>query len=207
MMERWADLTGDDIAARAGDAVVLLPLAAIEAHGPHLPVGTDARIADGLLDATAALVDASIDVLRLPILWLGVSPEHAGHGGTLSQPASSWIETVLTVLGGLAAQGVRKVVLFATHGGNIAPSRTAAMEARHRTGMLVVAVHWQEFGWPVALEQASSSGLPSSRDARRDVHGGWVETSIMQAIDATAVAKTPPGPAHRSPPAKALFPE
>ena len=81
----WLDLTTEDV--RAGDrgrAIAVLPVAAVEQHGPHLPVGVDAVIAEGYLARMAALVPDDLDVLVLPVQAIGASDEHRAFPGTLT---------------------------------------------------------------------------------------------------------------------------
>jgi creatinine amidohydrolase len=183
--------------ARIEGAVAVLPLAAIEAHGPHLPLGTDGIIASGILDRAGALDQSSLPVLRLPPLWLGASTEHADRAGTLSTSPEALIATIEAIGDGLAHAGVRRIVLFNGHGGNIAAGEIAALKLRTRAGLLAASIHWLDFGLPDIAMPAPVKG---------DVHGGWVETSVMLHLAPSLVGAdrtSEPGKA----PAACLFPE
>lgn len=194
MLIPYAHLTQADLPWTDGIAVI--PLASIETHGPHLPLGTDGLIAEGILDRAADRTAARC--ARLPLLWLGASAEHAGRAGTLSREPEHMIAALLDAGEGLARAGIRRVVLFNGHGGNIALGAIAALKLRTRFGLLAASVHWLDFGLPAAL-------VPPAPVAQ-DVHGGWVETSVLLhlAPDLVRTAAAAPGPG--APPAAALFP-
>jgi creatinine amidohydrolase len=156
---------------RAG-AVAILPLGAMETHGPHLPLGTDSIIADGILDRAAELDTHDTPVLRLPVVWLGASAEHGDHAGTLSIEPELLIAHIVDIGAGLARAGITRVMLFNAHGGNVAACMIAALRLRTRFNMLAASAHWLDFGLPPNL-------VPPA-PATEDVHGGWIETSVMQ---------------------------
>ncbi len=197
MLVRYGELPQTAFPAADEETVALLPLAAVESHGPHLPLGTDAIIADGIIDRAASLdVGRRQQVLRLPPLWLGSSAEHADRAGTLSQEAEPLIAQVVAIGEGLAHAGIRRMVLFNGHGGNVPAAAIAALRLRSRFGMLAASVHWLDFGLPEEIAEP----------AAEDVHGGWIETSMImhlapRLVVAEAVAANPP-----SAPSSALYP-
>ena len=181
----------------AGRAVAVLPLGAVETHGAHLPLGTDTLIAGGILDAVQAL-DQSIDpILRLPALWMGASAEHADRAGTLSIEPEALIGQIVAVGEGLARSGVTRLLLFNAHGGNISAASIAALKLRRRFGMLTASAHWLDYGLP--------AGLTPPANAKEDVHGGWIETSVMLHIAPALVGKSAAG-AVPAAPGPSLFP-
>ena len=155
----------------SAETVAILPLGAIETHGPHLPLGTDGLIADGLIDAAAQHLDESVRALRLPLLWVGASEEHAHRAGTLSREPEALIAEIVAIAAGLHGLGLRRIVLFNGHGGNVAAASIAALKLRTQFDMLAASAHWLDFGLP--------PGLTPPSPARSDVHGGWMETSVM----------------------------
>jgi creatinine amidohydrolase len=164
---RAAEFSGLDPAR----TIALLPVAAIEQHGPHLPVGTDAMIAEGMLAGLRAHCPADLDLLILPVQAVGKSNEHSWAPGTLTLSAPSalaaWREIGLSV----ARAGLRKIVLLNSHGGNLALLEVLARELRVEAGMLAVKCGWMAFGTP--------PDLFSSRERQFGIHGGDVETSLM----------------------------
>jgi creatinine amidohydrolase len=170
---RWAEYRttefGDGVDADA--TIALLPLAAVEQHGPHLPVGTDALIAEGMLMTAARMQSADLDVRGLPIQSVGKSNEHLYAPGTLTLPASvaieAWTELGLSV----SRAGVRKLVLVNSHGGNEEIMGIVARELRVQANMLCVKTSWTRFGHP--------EGMFSDVERRRGIHGGEIETSLM----------------------------
>jgi creatinine amidohydrolase len=178
--------------------VAVLPLGAVETHGPHLPLGTDGMIAEGILDAAEAADKSSAPTLRLPLLWLGASAEHADRPGTLSQEPEDLIAAISHVGEGLAKCGVERIVLFNGHGGNVAAASIAALKLRTRFGMLAASAHWLDFGLP--------PGLTPPASATTDVHGGWIETSVLMNIAPHLVADDKRSAREAVPPASSLFP-
>ena len=181
----------------AGRAVAVLPLGAVETHGAHLPLGTDTLIAGGILDAVQKLDQSADPILRVPPLWLGASAEHADRAGTLSIEPEALISQIEAIGEGLTRCGVARLLLFNAHGGNIAAASIAALKLRRRFGMLTASAHWLDYGLPV--------GLTPPANAKEDVHGGWIETSVMLHIAPTLVGKGAAG-AEPTPPGPSLFP-
>jgi len=171
----------------------------METHGPHLPLGTDSIIADGILDRAAELDAHDVPILRLPVVWLGASAEHAGHPGTLSTEPEHLIAHIVDIGAGLARSGITRVMLFNAHGGNVAACAIAALKLRTRFNMLAASVHWLDFGLPPALEPPAS--------AAEDVHGGWIETSVMLHLTPLLVSKEACAARPPRSPAPSLFPK
>jgi creatinine amidohydrolase len=171
----WADLRAPNFAALDPDrTIVVLPTAAIEQHGPHLPVGTDTLIAEGMLDAVRAACPDDLDLLILPIQAVGKSNEHLWAAGTLTLTAETalraWTEIGLSV----ARAGLRKVAIVNSHGGNLDLVSILSRELRVQAGMLAVKTQWASFGAP--------DGLFSDRESTYGIHGGDRETSLMLAF-------------------------
>lgn len=178
--------------------VAVLPLGAVETHGPHLPLGTDCLIAEGILDRATERDKRSDLILRLPVLWLGASAEHAAHGGTLSAEPEQVIAQILNIGEGLARCGILRVLLFNAHGGNIAASAIASLKLRQHFNMLAASAHWFDFGLP--------SDIVAPAPVGEDVHGGWIETSMMLHLAPQLVVKSACLPRPPQPPAPSLFP-
>jgi len=166
----WHNLTTTDFSGLDPESTVaLLPVSAIEQHGPHLPLATDALVGAGLVRAAMELIGD--DLLVLPAIEFGHSLEHADFPGTLSVGAEALLATWIDVGRSVARAGIRKLVLLNTHGGNIPLVQLAALRLRHEMNMLVVRADYFSFGTPPNLFAAD--------ELRHGIHGGEVETSLM----------------------------
>jgi len=178
----WMEMTWADIAA-AGEAVrrwiAVLPLAAVEQHGPHLPLGVDAYIAEAYLARVRKILPEALPVTFLPVQRVGVSAEHLGYPGTLTLSAATAIKAWTEIGESLARAGLRKLLLVTSHGGNVAAMELVARDLRTRLGMLAVTVGWHRFGYP--------EGTFSGEERRHGIHGGDIETSLMLAAMPDAV--------------------
>jgi creatinine amidohydrolase len=127
----WQDLTSAEMRARPMErAVAVLPVAAVEQHGPHLPLGTDAIIAEGYLARAAALVPDDLDVLLLPVQAVGKSDEHLSFPGTLTLTGETALRAWVEIGTAVHRAGCRKLVLVTSHGGNSALIDLVALELR-----------------------------------------------------------------------------
>jgi creatinine amidohydrolase len=151
---------------------VIMPLSATEQHGPHLPLSTDADIGAGLLGAAAAHLGGAHDVYALSPVTVGASAEHERFEGTESVSTERLIETICRRGEALAGEGVRRLVLFNSHGGNRHAMEAAGLRLRADHEMLVVKASWFRFERPRGVE------LPE-REWRHGLHGGAVETAMM----------------------------
>lgn len=177
----WAEMSWAEIAAAdAARWIAVLPIAAIEQHGPHLPLATDALIGEAYLKRALTLMPPQIPVTVLPVLTVGLSTEHQAFPGTLSFSVTSII-AMLSELGNCVHRaGVRKLVIMTSHGGNVEVSELVARDLRARLGMLVVSCSWGRFGYP--------DGLFAEDEIRHGIHGGDIETSLMLACRPDLVA-------------------
>lgn len=179
MRPRYEEMTSAELAAAGGalgEAVAVLPVAAIEQHGPHLPLGTDAMLSDAMVDATIARLKAGAHettgrITFLPTLRIGTSAEHSAFAGTLSLDWRIATGALIEIGAGLARAGFRRLVIVSAHGGNTASVDTAALELRRAHRLLVGAAAWLRFGMPAGL-------LPDEERAS-GIHGGAVETALM----------------------------
>jgi len=171
----WADLATTDFAARDwGETIVVAPIAAIEQHGPHLPVGVDAMILQGCVERIAARLPERSGVLFLPMQSVGVSTEHRDFPGTLTHSPTTAFALLTEVLESAIAAGARKFVILNSHGGNSALMSQVALELRARRGAFVVTVSLARLGYPDQMFDAE--------ELRHGIHGGAVETSLMLAF-------------------------
>ncbi|MFN9618699.1 MAG: creatininase family protein [Synechococcaceae cyanobacterium] len=159
-------------AARPGSTVIW-PFGAIEQHGPHLPLGTDALFADRICEAVLQQLDPTLPVWRLPVQSLGFSPEHRGFPGTVSLGAELILALVQQVGADLAAAGFQRLVLFNAHGGQIGLLEAAARALRDHHPQLAVLPC---FLWR-GLE--GFQALIDEPEASHGLHAGLAETSLM----------------------------
>src|SRR4051812_20857838 len=153
--------------------IAVLPLAATEQHGPHLPLATDVLIAEAYLARVRALLPAEIPATFFPIQPVGISTEHIDYPGTLTLPTEVALRAWMQFGESVAQAGIRKLVMVTSHGGNSAAMSLVAQDLRAHHGLLAVTTSWSRFGAP--------EGLFSAEELRHGIHGGAVETSIMLA--------------------------
>ena len=164
------------------EVVAVLPVAATEQHGPHLPLKVDSAIVDGVIHAAIAHLPAHARALFLPTQAVGFSPEHARFAGTLTLKAETVLRVWTELAESVAATGVRKLLIFNAHGGQANLMDLVARDLRARLDMMVFSVNW--YALPLAGPQGEDlSGLFSAQEQRFGVHAGDLETSLMLAID------------------------
>src|SRR6516165_5263713 len=147
----WLEMTWQDVAGAGAEAarwIAVLPLAAVEQHGPHLPLGVDTFIAEAYLARVRRRLPEELPVTFLPVQRIGVSLEHVAFPGTLTLSATTAIAAWTDLGESLARAGVRKLVLVTSHGGNVAAMELVARDLRARFGMLAVTFGWHRFGYP-----------------------------------------------------------
>ncbi|MFK7869631.1 MAG: creatininase family protein [Roseobacter sp.] len=164
-------------------SIAVLPTAAVEQHGPHLPVGTDLFIAEGLLEELRQQhANTDLDLRILPVQAVGKSNEHLWASGTLTLSATTalaaWTEIGLSV----ARAGIRKIAIVNAHGGNLDLISILARELRVQANMLALKCQWGAFGAP--------EGLYSAQENTHGLHGGDFETSLMLAFAPETVDMT-----------------
>jgi creatinine amidohydrolase len=171
----WADYTSADIAAMNKDAmVVVLPIAAIEQHGPHLPLSVDTTLVNGVIDATVPKLAASQHVLFLPTMQVGKSNEHEKFPGTLTFSAETLMRVWMEMVDSVVRAGVKRFVFFNSHGGQMNLMDVVTRDARVKHDILVIASNWYTLGVP--------PGMFTDTELKHGIHAGDMETSMMLAL-------------------------
>jgi len=170
----WADIDWPTISSTdTARWIAVLPLAATEQHGPHLPLETDVMIGEAYLARVRELLPSGIPATFLPVQPVGISTEHIHYPGTLTLPTEVALKAWMGLGESVARAGIRKLVMVTSHGGNSAAMSLVAQDLRAHHGLLAVTTSWSRFGTP--------EGLFSAEELRHGIHGGAVETSIMLA--------------------------
>ena len=174
MPKYWDQLTTGDFDGLAGDTVAVVVLGAIEQHGPHLPLSTDTRIGEGLLDAAIDRLPEDFPLVVLPSMHMGSSPEHLDFAGTLSLSPEQSQAQALALGAAVARAGMSRLILFNAHGGNAGWMEAAALALRRRFGLLVVKASYMRFEAP--------EDLIGVDELRNGLHGGLAETAMMRQL-------------------------
>jgi len=168
---KWQDFTSPALGRLLGEkTVVVCALGAVEQHGPHLPLGTDSIIVQGLLDAALTRLEPGVEVIVLPPLVIGASDEHKSFTGTLGLDAETTSNILETIGGDVARAGARRLVWLNGHGGNRAAMDIAGLALRRRFGMLAVKCTYTRLGCPPGGDEV---------ELAQGFHGGWLETALM----------------------------
>jgi creatinine amidohydrolase len=178
----WIDaleLNADKSAASRWIAV--LPLAATEQHGPHLPFETDVLIAEAYLARVRETLPQDLPITFLPVERVGISTEHIAYPGTQTLATDVALKKWMALGDDIAQMGVRKLVVVTSHGGNSAAMALIAQDLRAKHEMLAVTTSWSRFGVP--------DGSFPADEVRYGIHGGAIETSIMLAAYPQHVAQ------------------
>lgn len=168
----WQEWTTADFeAADRGRLIALLPVAAIEQHGPHLPLEVDACINAGLIAETLERLPSDIPLVVLPAQNVGWSDEHGRYPGTLSVAPETLMATWRGLAANVAKIGIRKFILFNSHGGQNELIKIVTRQLRIDHGMLATALNWYAL--------ADLTKMFGADERRFGIHGGAVETSLM----------------------------
>ncbi|MEX0302049.1 MAG: creatininase family protein [Leisingera sp.] len=169
----WADQKAPVFRNLPEDLVAVLPIGAIEQHGPHLPLSVDRDLAAEVAARSLRCLTEKQNVLVLPVLPITKSGEHDRHPGTLSLSAETLLAMLRDIGASIARTGVGRLVLLNGHGGNAAVLDIAARDLRIVQGMTVAACSW--FGF------ADLDGMIPADVMAVDLHAGDIETSAMLA--------------------------
>ena len=171
----WSDYTSEAFSRLDRERLIaVLPVGATEQHGPHLPMSTDTATIDGVVAAAIPKLPEGLPVLFLPTVAYGKSHEHARYPGTLTVSAATLIQLWMEIGACVAASGVRKFVMFNSHGGQMSVMDIVARDLREKHGMMAVAANWYTLGLP--------QGMFGEREMKHGIHAGDLESSVMMAL-------------------------
>ena len=178
----WADLTSRHFSQLAGSSVInqtvaVLPVAAIEQHGPHLPVSVDTTLVNGVIEASVPHLPAALPVLFMPTQQVGKSNEHIRFPGTLTLSAQTLIAVWMELGACVARAGIKKLVLFNSHGGQMGVMDIVARDLRAAHDLIVFSSNW--YTLPLGDEVMN---LFTPQEHRFGIHAGDMETSMMLAL-------------------------
>lgn len=174
MSRLLAELAGSAVATTlTAESILVVPIGAIEHHGPHLPLMTDALIAESVTTAAVGRAHASaLDVWQLPTLAVSKSDEHHWAPGTLWLTADTLMSVLRDLGRSIAATPAKKVVFLNGHGGNTALLQVAARELRRLYGL-------QTFAAPAGRVAAATGADGEPDEFGMGIHAGFGETSIV----------------------------
>jgi creatinine amidohydrolase len=178
---RWADLSRAQFAALdRSRTIVVLPVGAIEQHGPHLPVSVDRDLAEEVMKRSLGHLPTDLPVLALPGFGYGKSNEHGAIPGTISLSAETLLHLLGDIGASLARTGFRRLVLLNAHGGNTPVLDIAARDLKVAHGLRTATCNWYNFN------EADRHG--DTRENTFGIHAGLIETSAMLALKPDRVA-------------------
>jgi creatinine amidohydrolase len=171
----WKELSAEDLRAKAAaNAIVVLPVASMEQHGPHLPVGVDTFLCEAVCKAGAELAVKDQAVVVAPTLWCGMAEHHMAFGGTFTFDIPTYKAVLLSFLKSIERHGFRRVFIVNGHGGNIAALNSFLPDFARETGLTLYATTYFEL---------SRDDLAQFLEDQKSVHHACeVETSMMMVV-------------------------
>ncbi|RWR02477.1 creatininase [[Pantoea] beijingensis] len=168
----WWDLSTREFSELEMEkVVVILPIGAVEQHGPHLPVRVDAAINAGIIARAVELMPADLPVLVMPALPIGKSDEHLSYPGTLTLPYDLLGKVWFEVAKSAWRAGARKIIFWNSHGGQPQLMEIVCRQLRVELEMFAVGASW--------FRTIDSSDLYCADELQHGIHGGESETSVM----------------------------
>lgn len=170
----WREMPSSAFGEAAKDWIAVLPMAATEQHGPHLPLGVDSFIAEGMIAECIRTLPEDAPVTFLPVQEVCKSNEHIAFAGTLTLGWKTVIQTWIEIGESVVRAGLQTLVIVTSHGGNIPAMEIAARELRQRHGMRVITTSWGRLGRWQEIYHYDGPVI--------DIHAGLSETSVMLAL-------------------------
>ena len=177
----WARLRAVELRKYSqDDTVVILPVAALEQHGPHLPVMVDSRLVEEVSKRTASLGRAKgIPIITLPVVWHGLSEHHMPFGGTVTLTSNTFFLIVRDLIKSISRHGFSKFLILNGHGGNITAAEVCAQDISMELSLpIVAATYWLEAADRFAKILETQTNV---------MHACEAETSMMMALEPNLV--------------------
>lgn len=156
------------------DAIVLLPVAATEQHGPHLPTGTDTFLCEEACRRTALLVQLARPVVVTPTVWMGLSEHHVAYGGTFTLSLGTWHALLRELCQAILRAGFKRILVVNGHGGNVAALNALTVDLTRETGAAIATTTYAAF--------AEGEAKTILEDQEGVMHACEAETSMVMAI-------------------------
>jgi creatinine amidohydrolase len=171
----WKELTAEDLRGKAAaNAIVVLPVASMEQHGPHLPVGVDTFLCEAVCRGGVELAVKDVPAVVAPTLWCGMAEHHMAFGGTFTFDIPTYQAVLLAFLKSIQRHGFTKVFIVNGHGGNIAALNAFLPDLTRETGLMLYATTYFEL---------SKGDLKQFLEDQESVqHACEVETSMMMVV-------------------------
>jgi creatinine amidohydrolase len=171
----WKELTAEELRAKAvADAIVILPVGSMEQHGPHLPVGVDTILTEGVCRAAAEAVAGDVAVVVAPTLWCGMAEHHMAFGGTFTFDIPTYRAVLLAFLKSIERHGFSRVLIINGHGGNTAALNAFLPDFARETRLRVFTAGY--------FDVPRTDIAPLLEDQKNVQHACEVETSLMMVV-------------------------
>jgi len=171
----WKELTAEDLRAKAAaDAIVILPVGSMEQHGPHLPVGVDTLLTEGVCRAAAEQAASDVPVVVAPTVWCGMAEHHMTFGGTFTFDIPTYRAVLLAFLKSIERHGFTRVLIVNGHGGNTAALNAFLPDFARETRLRIFAAGY--------FDLPRTDIAPLLEDQKGVQHACEVETSLMMVI-------------------------
>ncbi len=171
----WKELTAEDLRAKvAANAIVVLPVASMEQHGPHLPVGVDTFLVEAVCKGGAEIAVKDVPVVVAPTLWCGMAEHHMAFGGTFTFDIPTYMAVLSAFLTSIKRHGFKRVFIVNGHGGNIAAMNAFLPDFTRETGLLLYGTTY--------FDMSRDDLAPLLEDQKQVHHACEVETSLMMVV-------------------------
>ena len=166
--------------------LVVWPVASLEQHGPHLPLGTDALVLQAVVDGVREQLGESFPALFLPLQALGKSPEHLAFVGTVSLQMATMVQICEDIVSSLAAHGFKRFVFLNGHGGNTALLQSFGFDLRHKYQVKIYNI---DLWGSSFFDEITAKIFPNL--VGNEVHAGSIEASMMMYLYPELVGELP----------------